>query len=206
MAASLSSPVTHVSGARLSKRALSAQVTRERILTAAHQLFVSQGFAATTIRQIAARAEVSVGSVMAIGDKAGLLVLIFDQLIALNHDDDLAQIARKEKMDRAEQLIAVVSPFIDLFAAHMDLARTYAAILVSGAHSSTVFTELRERLIDEISTVLGDADPHAARAIYYTYIGALFAWAATVPAAPPAVLYDELRAVFPEKISQAQGS
>jgi AcrR family transcriptional regulator len=64
----------------------SALRTRSAIVNAALELFVAQGYAATTIDQIAARAEVSKPTVFAIGSKAHLLKLARDTAIAGDHD------------------------------------------------------------------------------------------------------------------------
>jgi AcrR family transcriptional regulator len=64
----------------------SALRTRAAIVNAALELFVEQGYAATTIDQIAARAEVSKPTVFAVGSKAHLLKLARDLAIAGDHD------------------------------------------------------------------------------------------------------------------------
>jgi AcrR family transcriptional regulator len=64
----------------------SALRTRSAIVTAALELFVEQGYAATTIDQIAARAQVSKPTVFAVGSKAQLLKLARDAAIAGDHD------------------------------------------------------------------------------------------------------------------------
>src|SRR5690606_25888699 len=60
--------------------------TRQKVLAAADRLFRAQGFKATTIRQIAAEAHVSTGTVMAAGDKDALLVSLFDNWITSVHN------------------------------------------------------------------------------------------------------------------------
>ncbi len=59
--------------------------TTQRVLATADRLFREDGFAATTVRRIAAEADVSVGTVMGVGDKDGLLIAIVDQWIAAVH-------------------------------------------------------------------------------------------------------------------------
>lgn len=46
----------------------------ERVMRAAWELFRTQGFAATSVREIAAAAHVSVGTVAAVGDKSALFL------------------------------------------------------------------------------------------------------------------------------------
>ena len=55
-----------------------AAATRRRIIDAAELLFVRDGFAATSIRAIAAEAQVSVQSVNLAGPKASLLIAAFE--------------------------------------------------------------------------------------------------------------------------------
>lgn len=68
------------------QREESARATRLMVLRAARDLFVENGYVATTIDQIAERALVSRPTVFAIGNKAELLRLVRD--IALAGDDE----------------------------------------------------------------------------------------------------------------------
>jgi len=62
-----------------SRRARSARHTRRRILEAAHALFVEQGYAATTVQQIADRADVAWQTVYSVfGNKPAILSAAFD--------------------------------------------------------------------------------------------------------------------------------
>lgn len=123
------------------RRTVARLETRRAVLEAASRLLHSKGFQATTIRDIANEAGVSVGTVMSVGDKEALLVELFDGLIS----------ERQEKIDGqvfmggaccGGDAVAVVEPFAVLFEEHRDLAQTYASIIVSGQHSSVVFTDL----------------------------------------------------------------
>ncbi|WP_193103929.1 TetR/AcrR family transcriptional regulator [Brachybacterium sp. FME24] len=171
------------------------RATQSRVLAAADRLFTEQGFAVTTIRDIATEGGVSVGTVIAVGDKDALLVRVFDGLIAAHqHQGSSAPAAptpSETAADHAQQILALVDPFIQLFTERAELARAYAAILVRARHSSTLFTQLAGELIDEIEQVLlrsgvrsaDDAAP-AARSIYFAYVGVLFSWAARADAEP----------------------
>jgi TetR/AcrR family transcriptional regulator, regulator of autoinduction and epiphytic fitness len=73
----------YVSGTRSEQ----AQKTRSRVIDAATRLFVEQGYAATTIRAIAAQAGVSVPTVeLLFGTKAQLLHVVID--VAVVGDDE----------------------------------------------------------------------------------------------------------------------
>lgn len=156
--------------------------TRQRVLQAAWSRFVDQGYEQTTIRQIAADTQLSVGSVMAVGDKAGLLVSGFDALIEVEH----AAVLRQRVAGRhcAEQCCTLVAPFVTLFTTHAPLARRYGAILLSGTHHSRIFTDLAQMLQREFRSAVHTCgcteSPQATRmrvkALYFGYLGAVFAW------------------------------
>lgn len=163
--------------------------TRRRVIDAARQLFQEHGFAATTVRDIAGTSGTSVGTVMAAGDKNALLVLIFDELIEAEHlQRSLSGMPESSSATVVDQLMALATPFVQVFTEHQDLARTYASILVSGHHSSILFTDLASRLLDEFQTVLAH-DPWTpaadaatkAHALYFAYVGALFTSSARAP-------------------------
>lgn len=155
--------------------------TESRVLEAAGELFQTKGFAVTTVRDIAASAGVSTGTVMSVGDKNALLVACFDRRIDEIHrrrtEDSLADSAGV-----AEQITALVGPFVELFTSDPELSRTYGSVLVSGHTESSIFTELASVLISEIETVVHSAgmpNAHAlAESIYFAYIGRLFTWSA----------------------------
>lgn len=171
------------------------RATQSRVLAAADQLFTEQGFAATTIRDIATASGVSVGTVIAVGDKDALLVRVFDGLIeAQQHrgaDAAAGPTPSGTAAVRAQEILALVDPFVRLFTERAELARAYAAILVRARHSSTLFTELAGELIDEIEQVLlrsgartTEEAASAAESIYFAYVGVLFSWAARADAEP----------------------
>lgn len=174
--------------------------THRRVLTAADHLFRQRGFDATTIRDIAEASGVSVGSVMASGDKNALLVQVFDSLIEDGHARPAAETDPADSC--AGRILQLVQPFVTLFAERQDLSRTYAAIQVSGRQSSPLFTQLAALLIDEIASTLGqhgctppDAIDGTARAIYFAYIGTLFSWSARETIIE-AELFDSLHLTF----------
>lgn len=74
----------HKSRAYISRsRRQSADRTRRRILSAAHRLFTTQGYAETSVAQIARRARVSVDTVYAaVGRKPQLLLAVHDMALA----------------------------------------------------------------------------------------------------------------------------
>lgn len=163
----------------------SKEVTREKVLAAANGLFATRGYRATTVRDIAARADVSVGSVMAVGDKPTLLVAAFDEAIAAIHQERVTRGSQASgEGSGADRVVQLVDPFLTLFADKVDLAREYAAILMSGSHNSVLFGELSDALRAEMAQearAAGVAEASidvAAKASYFAYLGTLFFWAA----------------------------
>ena len=66
-----------------SARRAAAEQTRDRVLVAARDLFVSQGYAGTSVAEVAERAEVSVDTVYAtVGRKPRLLLTVVDMVLA----------------------------------------------------------------------------------------------------------------------------
>ena len=52
------------------------------------------------------------------------------------------------------RLSVLVQPFVAMFTGRPELARLYASILVSGTQSSSLFTELAARLVDEFAAAI----------------------------------------------------
>ncbi len=184
------------------RRETSKALTRQRVLETADLLFQQHGFQSTTIRDIAAHAGVSVGTVMIVGDKDALLVAVFDHLIERIHHGRAEGAARSG----ADGLVELVRPFVELFAQRGALAQRYAGILVAGTHRSSIFEELAEHLLAEFRRTFAgtsvDADPDAhpdadrrARTAYLAYLGVLFS-ASGRNELDPARILDELRLVF----------
>ncbi|MFI7006179.1 TetR/AcrR family transcriptional regulator [Streptomyces sp. NPDC050145] len=156
------------------------EATRARVLGAAERLFGARGYASTTVRDIAADAGVSVGTVMAVGDKAAILVELFDRRIAALHAARGAREATRTAGSPVDEVLTLFAPFVEVFTADQDLARHYAAALVSGRHRAGVFDELAGVLRREIAEVLTQhgfapaAAERAATAVHLAYLGTLF--------------------------------
>jgi AcrR family transcriptional regulator len=161
--------------------------THARVVAAASRLFLERGYRATTVRDVAAAAGVSVGTVMTVGDKDTLLAATFDALIGELQDaprpapDAGSADARPD--DVVDAVLAVVDPFLTLFATHLDLAREYGAVLMTGRHPGGVFGELGPAFLAQVQAALERSPdgPHdtaaGARTIYLAYLGSLLAWA-----------------------------
>jgi AcrR family transcriptional regulator len=108
------------------RRDAAARLTRRAVLEAARDLFVTVGWAATTVSQVAERAGVSRPTVFAVGTKAELLSLARD--IALAGDDEqLAVSARAQVQDLLAE--PSLERTLELIAAHVRrLQSRYAAL------------------------------------------------------------------------------
>ncbi|NYF13689.1 AcrR family transcriptional regulator [Pseudoclavibacter sp. JAI123] len=202
-----------------STRAEIKRHTQTRVLDAAEQIFQEEGFAGASIRGIAKSAGVSAGTVISVGDKNALLVRVFDRLIEAEHDRHAAgaivewETTRPGSAPRIEsrfagsstcsgRLVALASPFVAVFIRNDDLARVYASILVSGGHSSSLFSELAARLTEEFRTAISvrGCTPRAeaaqkAGALYFAFLGLLFT-ASARRTADPADLSADLHRAF----------
>ncbi|WP_114855442.1 TetR/AcrR family transcriptional regulator [Brachybacterium sp. YJGR34] len=161
----------------------SRNATRARVLAAADRLFVERGFAATTVREIATACEVSVGTVMSVGDKESLLVQVFDQHVAQLQSRRPA--SEPAASSDTERILALVAPIVELYIERAELARTYASILVGARHSSILIDELAAQLIEEFTGILAGDQPRPspedralATALYHAFVGVLYTGAA----------------------------
>ncbi|MGH3429697.1 MAG: TetR/AcrR family transcriptional regulator [Mycobacteriales bacterium] len=164
-------------------RSAKREATRQKVLAAAERLFRAQGFRVTRIRQIAADAGVSTGTVMAVGDKDALLVAIFDGWIASVHRGRDAGHGADRAFPAVTAAVGDVldlfEPFIAYFTLDPELSREYAAVIVRGNHKSAIFQNLALALITELEAVLSRsaltrADAaRGARVVYLAYLGLL---------------------------------
>jgi AcrR family transcriptional regulator len=165
-------------------RAEKREATRLKVLASAERLFRAQGFGATTVRQIAADAGVSTGTVMSVGDKDALLVAIFDTWIAAVHRNRGGQGGRADNgpltpAAASREVMELIEPFISYFTLDLALSREYAAVIVRGTHESEVFQALARTLIAELETLLartpltGTEAGAGAHTVYFGYLGIL---------------------------------
>ncbi|WP_424463827.1 TetR/AcrR family transcriptional regulator [Pseudoclavibacter helvolus] len=194
-------------------RAETKQRTQSRVIDVAGRLFEQRGYAATSVRAIADSAGVSVGTVMSVGDKRALLVKVFDRHILREHEGRVSPPAgpdhdpsgSRDGSDAGacpDRLATLAAPFVALFTRRDDLARTYASILVSGDHESSLFSDLAARLTSEFRVVItehGCTRPEDASAqagaLYFAYVGLLFT-ASARRTSDAAALSTDLRGAF----------
>lgn len=163
---------------RVQSRSAQRDATTSRVLASAERLFRAQGFDATTIRGIAAEAQVSPGTVMGVGDKDALLVAVFDTWIADVHRRRLAEGGPLASGNVVDAVAELFGPFVAYFEQDRALSRRYASVIVKGAHASPIFRDLATALVAEIADTLtraglGDDAVRAARVIYFAYLGVI---------------------------------
>ncbi|MGQ4491047.1 TetR family transcriptional regulator [Streptomyces sp. 372A] len=126
-----------------STRAEQKRRTSARVVRAAARLFHERGFQSTTVRQIATEAEVSVGAVMAVGDKESLLGLVYDQAVADRIPAPPEPVKDGAAPPAVDYLAHYFDPFLALFAENDDLARAYFRTLARGRPENAALGALR---------------------------------------------------------------
>ncbi|MFI0260811.1 TetR/AcrR family transcriptional regulator [Streptomyces sp. NPDC017056] len=132
-------------------RAEQKRRTTARVTEAAARLFREHGFHGTTVRQIAAEAGVSVGAVMAVGDKESLLSLVYDDAIAARIPPPPAA---GSTTSAAGYLARYFDPFLDLFAGNEELARAYFRALTRGRPENAALGGLRTLAENNLTAAL----------------------------------------------------
>jgi AcrR family transcriptional regulator len=116
---------------RSPRREQQARRTRARITAAAAQRFLAYGYAATTMRAVAADAGVALPTVeLAFGTKARLLKAVID--VAIAGDDEPAPMLAREWAERAESM-AGPAEFVAVFAEVLTQSAQRAAGLTLAA-------------------------------------------------------------------------
>jgi len=164
--------------------------TRERIRAAASDLFARRGYGAATMRQIAKRAHIGLGTLFNYADdKRDLVFLIFNE--ELNATTDVALAAPRARDALLDQLMSVFRVHYRWLATQPALARILLQELTfySSGKQAATFLAIRKRLIDGVEQLIRDAqqrrkiaskeDPAViARLFFFTYSASLRWWVA----------------------------
>jgi AcrR family transcriptional regulator len=178
--------------------------TRDRIRAAAADLFTRHGYGAATMRQIARRAHVGLGTLFNYAeDKRDLVFLIFNE--ELNATTDVALAAPRPGQPLAEQLLAVFAVHYRWLAEKPALARILLQELTfySSGKQAATFHSIRARLIDGIRDLIeknqqsgkvrkNESAHLIARYVFFVYSASLRWWIAT-PRPDPRAGVAELR-------------
>jgi TetR/AcrR family transcriptional regulator len=165
--------------------------TRDRIRAAASELFARHGYGAATMRQIAKRAHVGLGTLFNYAeDKRDLVFLIFNE--ELNATTDVALAAPRPRDGVVDQLIAVFRAHYIWLAAKPELARILLQELTfySSGKQAATFHSIRKRLIDGVTDLIRKAQQAKkissredaaliARHIFFVYSASLRWWIAS---------------------------
>ncbi len=164
--------------------------TRERIRSAAAELFTKRGYGAATMREIADRAHVGLGTLFNYAeDKRDLVFLIFNE--ELNAVTDVALAAPRPGQPLVDQLLAAFRVHYRWLAEKPALARILLQELTfySSGKQAATFLGIRKRLIDGIEQLIEKAQKAKkiaakespaliARHIFFVYSASLRWWIA----------------------------
>lgn len=143
-------------------RAEAASRTRRAVVEAAAELFETNGFAGTTMRSIAERAQVSVETVNALGPKHDLLRAAFERRFLGGSIPGEGSAPPLDATD-ASSVRAVLRPLIQQFNRSVGMHRTLVAAADADGNARNLVNELRATQRRQIFDLL-DAHTGARRA------------------------------------------
>lgn len=159
--------------------------TRQRLLDSARELFAEQGFEATTVEQIAARAGVAKGTFFNYFERKE--AVLYNLHIAWAHEEIERLSAQPGPvLPRLENMLQEV---VNRIYGAKPLARAFFQSAVGGGKPTARFAEQIRRLVSALSEVFaeakrrGEVDPRlsasaVARFAVETFYGVLMLWAA----------------------------
>ncbi|MFF6787095.1 TetR family transcriptional regulator [Streptomyces sp. NPDC012510] len=117
----------------IGRRERAKQDKRERIMTAARELFVEHGVDRVTTQQVARRADVAIGTLyLYASTKAELLIMVQNEKFAAALDSGLAAANAAVGQGALEPVIALIRPVVECVREHIENGRTYLRELVFG--------------------------------------------------------------------------
>jgi AcrR family transcriptional regulator len=150
----------------IGRRERAKQAKRERIMTAARELFAEHGVSGVTTQQIAHRADVAIGTLyLYASTKAELLIMVQNEKFAAAIDAGLAA-ANAAGQGALEPVIALIRPVVECLREHIENGRTYLHELVFGDPAEPyrqAGLALAGRLEDGVTGLL-IRDPHIGAA------------------------------------------
>jgi len=164
--------------------------TRQRIRAAVRQLFSKHGYETATLRQIAKRAHVGLGTLFNYAqDKRDLVFLIFNEELAGVTDEALKATQTQERL--LGKLVGLCQPHYKFFAKNPALSRILLKDMTfySEGKQAAEFHRIRRRLLSGIEGVVRGAQQQRqirsdedaaliARHIFLVFAGALRWWIA----------------------------
>jgi AcrR family transcriptional regulator len=172
------------------RRDINKAEKRRRIREAALALFSAQGYEATTLRQIARRARVALGTLsLYADDKRDLVLLIFNEMVPKVIDNAAGSANKKSEL--LDKLVAFFGAFYENIARNITLARIHHQLNFYSTGRHTVeYNALRARVFALLEDIVRQAqqsgeigspeDPALiARHIFFCYSAAVRWWVAS---------------------------
>jgi len=142
----------------IGRRERATQDKRERIMTAARELFAEHGVSGVTTQQIADQADVAIGTLYRYAStKAELLIMVQNEKFAAAIDDGLAAASVAAGQDVLEAVVALIGPVVACVREQIENGRTYLHELVFGDPAEPyrhAGLALAARLEDDITGLL----------------------------------------------------
>src|SRR4051812_46143319 len=145
-------------------RAEQARRTRAAVLDAAGRCFLEKGYAATTMKDVAAQAGVSVQTVFGQGSKAALLLACVDRAVV--GDDEEAPLAQRELFlrlvqapDRATKLAAVRELVLRYVPEAVPILQVFAGAAAGDPEIAEAWTEYERRRLSDQRIMIGSFEP-----------------------------------------------
>jgi AcrR family transcriptional regulator len=145
-------------------RAEQAQRTRAAVLDAAGRRFLAHGYAATTMKDVAAAAGVSVQTVFGQGSKAALLLACVDRAVV--GDDDEVPLAGREPFVTlaeatapADVLDALRRVALRYVPQAVPMLQVFAAAAAGDPEIATAWAEYERRRLQDCRAVIGALEP-----------------------------------------------
>jgi AcrR family transcriptional regulator len=183
-------PVKHPAGQPARRRDINKADKRRRIREAALALFSAQGYEATTLRQIARRARVALGTLsLYADDKRDLVLLIFNEMVPKVIDDAAASANKKAML--LDKLVTFFGAFYENISRNFTLARIHHQLNFYSTGRHTVeYNALRARVFTMLEEIVRQAqrsgeigsreDPALiARYVFFCYSAAVRWWVAS---------------------------
>ena len=117
----------------IGRRERAKQDKRERIITAARELFAEHGVSEVTTAQIAGRADVAIGTLyLYASTKAELLIMVQNEKFAAAIDDGLAAANTGAGRGVLDTVVTLIRPVVACLREQVENGRTYLHELVFG--------------------------------------------------------------------------
>jgi AcrR family transcriptional regulator len=145
-------------------RAEQAQRTRAAVLDAAARCFAAQGYAAATMKDVAAEAGVAVQTVFSQGSKASLLLACVDRAVT-GDDEELALLDREpfvrlfESTDREEKLAAWRAISLAYSGRVVPVMKVFADAAGADPEIAAAFADYEERRYADVRAVVASFAP-----------------------------------------------